>query len=97
VFLTIIDTHRSQLMGLETPCVSLVRLSDRVPRDKSSDLADNMSSELYAFELNAVDSVVVIGEQKWSAKMIAKAVVVIAFGVAQLVAGALLSSNRQVS
>ena len=80
-------SNESAFANLETPSASLKLLTDSLTSVAG---LENIGTEVYVFALNGFEHTIELDEKSWSAKMICRAVLVVAFGVAQMVFSAYL-------
>jgi len=71
---------QSAFVNLETPVGNLKQLDSETFEE-----LNNIGTELYVFALNGLEHIIEIEDKKWSIKMIIRSVIVIAFGVAQII------------
>jgi hypothetical protein len=82
-----LKNHRAIYATLETPGAALESIETSI-RQRSD--MNNVSTELYVFRLLGFDHVIEMKEEKWSWKMILRAILIIVIGVVQVIFGALI-------
>ena len=82
--------QRSALQVMETPIASLKSLSESIT--KASGIDGSIATEIHLLELNGFDETIELSEQKWSTKMMWRAVIIIGIGLAEIAIGFIILS-----